>query len=278
MIELPESHVLAEQFRGKLTGKTIVSAVADTHHHGFAFYFGDPALYGQMLTGKRITGSVAYGGLPELWAEDMRISLYDGAHTRYLEPGEKRPVKHQFLTEFDDGSAIYCTVQMYGGILAYEDGARDEDMYYRAAKDKPSPYTEDFNRSYFELLLKSTKPNLSAKAFLATEQRIPGLGNGVLQDILWHAKIHPKRKLNTLTSEDTDKLFDSVKTTLLSMREQGGRDNEKDLFNRAGGYRTILSSKTLAYPCPACGGGIVREAYLGGNVYYCPTCQLTVDR
>jgi len=25
--------------------------------------------------------------------------------------------------------------------------------------------------------------------------------------------------------------------------------------------------------CPACGGKIVREAYLGGNIYYCPECQ-----
>lgn|GEM_PF-2077218 len=34
--------------------------------------------------------------------------------------------------------------------------------------------------------------NPCPKAFLATEQRIPGLGNGVLQDILWTARIHPK--------------------------------------------------------------------------------------
>ena len=27
------------------------------------------------------------------------------------------------------------------------------------------------------------------------------------------------------------------------------------------------------YPCPACGSGLVREAYMGGNIYYCPVCQ-----
>jgi formamidopyrimidine-DNA glycosylase len=25
--------------------------------------------------------------------------------------------------------------------------------------------------------------------------------------------------------------------------------------------------------CPKCGGTIVKEAYLGGAVYYCPVCQ-----
>ena len=38
-----------------------------------------------------------------------------------------------------------------------------------------------------------SKPTLSAKAFLATEQHFPGIGNGVLQDILFAAQIHPKR-------------------------------------------------------------------------------------
>lgn len=36
------------------------------------------------------------------------------------------------------------------------------------------------------------------KAFLAAEQRFPGIGNGVLQDILLESGIHPKRKISTL--------------------------------------------------------------------------------
>ena len=40
----------------------------------------------------------------------------------------------------------------------------------------------------------------------------------------------------------------SVKSTFLEMRGGGGCDTERDLFGKPGGYRTILSSKTLAYP------------------------------
>jgi formamidopyrimidine-DNA glycosylase len=86
---------------------------------------------------------------------------------------------------------------------------------------------------------------LSAKAFLATEQRIPGLGNGVLQDILWYANIHPKRKISTLSAEQKHKLFRSVKTILAEMTELGGRDTERDLFGCNGGYITRLSKKTV---------------------------------
>jgi len=137
----------------------------------------------------------------------------------------------------------------------------------------PSPLADTFDEAYFDNLWSEAKPSLSAKALLATEQRIPGLGNGVLQDILFNANIHPKRKLETMSDVDMAKLFHSVKNTLKEMRDLGGRDTEKDLFNQSGGYQTILSKNTLAFPCRTCGSGLVRQAFLGGNIYFCPVCQ-----
>ena len=64
-----------------------------------------------------------------------------------------------------------------------------------------------------------------------------------------------------------------MKTTLAAMAMGGGRDTEKDLFGKPGGYRSVLSAKTLAFPCPVCGGAITRKAYMGGNVYFCAACQ-----
>ena len=95
--------------------------------------------------------------------------------------------------------------------------------------------------------------------------------------MLFIAGIHPKRKLQTMDDEDKNKLFHSVKSTLKDMRDYGGRNTERDLFGKPGGYQTILSSKTLAYPCRVCGSGLRREAYLGGNIYFCPTCQPLVE-
>jgi formamidopyrimidine-DNA glycosylase len=53
----------------------------------------------------------------------------------------------------------------------------------------------------------------------------------------------------------------------------GGRDTEKDLFGDYGGYVTKASKNTLGNPCKRCGEPIVKEAYLGGVIYYCPKCQ-----
>jgi formamidopyrimidine-DNA glycosylase len=160
---------------------------------------------------------------------------------------------------------------MYGGIWAYK-GTFD-NSYYMGSLRSISPLDDTFDESYFDHLFKNTTKNISIKAFLATEQRIPGLGNGVLQDILFNASLHPKRKKSTITDFEKAELFHSLKVTLAKMTDQGGRDTEKDLFGQAGGYKTLLSKNTLKDPCPNCGHAVVKEAYLGGAVYFCPICQ-----
>ena len=127
---------------------------------------------------------------------------------------------------------------------------------------------------YFDRLVSAEEvQKLSLKALLATGQRIPGLGNGILQDILFNAKMHQKKKAMALSAKDNEILFNSIKTTISAMAAQGGRDTELDLFGRPGGYKTILSKNTVNKPCPVCGTTIKKETYLGGNVYYCEKCQ-----
>lgn len=112
----------------------------------------------------------------------MHIALSDGVHMRYCPAGADIPPKYQLLIAFDDDSFLVFTVAMYGGINAFRDTL--DNPYYLGALSKPSPLGDGFDAAYFDRLVAGAKPNLSAKAFLATQQRIPGLGNGVLQDIL----------------------------------------------------------------------------------------------
>ena len=195
------------------------------------------------------------------------------AALHYHAKGEKRPIKHQLLLEFADGSALSATVQMWGGLFCFKRGQAGGFPDYHIAQQKASPLSDTFDRHYFDQLFDANTGKLSAKAFLATEQRIPGLGNGVLQDILWTAKIHPKRKMAELSAAEIDAMYAAVKSVLLEMTRQGGRDTERDLFGCAGKYRTVLSKYTVDTPCPICDTPIRKEAYLGGSIYYCPGCQ-----
>ena len=272
MLEIPESNTIARQFKESVCGKTIANVVAGQSPHGFAFYFGDPATYSALLAGKQVEDAKAVGGQVELIVGDARILWNDGVNIRYLEAETAPSPKHQMYIGFEDGTKIVCTVQMYAGLYAYPAGANDS-AYYAVAKEKPSPLSDAFDAGYFEKLFRATNPKLSVKALLAAEQRIPGLGNGCLQDILFHARIHPQTKLSALHDGAMHALFDSVKSTLSEMAAQGGRDTEKDLFGHKGGYKTLMSNKTLHDPCTVCGGTISRKAYMGGNVYFCPNCQ-----
>ncbi len=272
MLEIPESRTIADQLNKTVKGKKISRVIAGFSPHGFAFFLGNPGDYSEMLEGKTLGNAAALSGMVEIEAGKMRILFGDGVNLRYYESGSKLPEKHQFFMEFFDGSAVVCTIQMYGGISVFQEG-KNENPYYLTAREKTNPLTDAFDESYFLSLFDDVKPSFSAKAFLATEQRIPGLGNGVLQDILFNAGIHPKTKISALSEKDRKRLFKALKKTLKSMTDKGGRNTERDLFGKTGGYKTILSSKTLKDPCPVCGTMIVRQAFLGGNVYFCPICQ-----
>lgn len=272
MIELPEAVVLARQCNQSILHKRISGVTVAGSPHRFAWYFGEPQSYLGLLQGQVIAEAVSYGGHVEIPAGDARMAFSDGVNLRYLGPGERPPAKHQLLLELADGSCLVASVQMYGGLMAFPAGAND-NRYYLLAREKPSPLTGAFDEAYFDALFRGDTAGLSLKAFLATEQRIPGLGNGVLQDILFSAGMHPKKKVGSVSDADRGRLFQAVKLTLAAMVAQGGRDTETGLDGNAGGYRTRLSRNTAAQPCAVCGTPISREAYMGGSIYYCAVCQ-----
>lgn len=273
MKELPENQTLAKQIDVTLKGRIITEVFNATKYHKNTFYYGDPLTYGKLLTGREIKSSESFGMYVDIILDkDTKISFGDGTNLKYGTISDKMPDNYQLLLTLDDNTYLAFTVGMFGVIAAYT-GIYDE-VYYKKSAESISPLNSEFNDSYFEKLFVGLKPKLSVKMLLAAEQRIPGLGNGVLQDILFNAKINPKREISSLTDTDKSALLQSIKTTLKSMILQGGRDTETDLFGKHGNYKTILSRNTLNNPCPRCGNSIIKDTSNGGGaVYYCPTCQ-----
>jgi len=272
MIELPEGIVLAGQCRAALSGKTVKEVLPPSAPHKFCWFRGDPADYHAALAERTVEGAESFGIYVELsFSGGVRLCVNDGVNLRLLAPGKPAPARYQLLIRFTDASALVFTVAMYGGIICHR-GDYDNE-YYRKSRQSLSPLDPAYGRACFERIFEGEKPGLSAKALLASGQRIPGLGNGVLQDILWTAGVHPKRGIGTLGEPEHAALFAAVRTVLAEMAAQGGRETERDLFGNPGGYRGTLSKNTLGSGCPRCGGPIVKEIYLGGAVYFCPACQ-----
>lgn len=276
MLEAPEAYVLAKQLNATLTGKEITLAIVGHTPHKFAFFNGDPAVGCDLLVGRTITGARHYGGMVEIEAQQSRLLFSDGVNLKYFLPGEAIPDRHQLIIGFSDESALTASVRMYGAIWIYRAGRMEGNLadYFNAARQKPQVLSGDFTLDYFRTLLNATgTEKKSAKAFLATDQTIPGVGNGVLQDILYNAGIHPKTKMGMLTERDTERLYAALRSTLQEMTDKGGRNSESDLFGNKGGYVPWLSKDAEGATCPRCGGMIVKANYLGGSIYYCTGCQ-----
>ncbi|AET69347.1 formamidopyrimidine-DNA glycosylase [Desulfosporosinus orientis DSM 765] len=270
MLELPEAITVAKQLNKHIAGKKIRRVLPPSKVHKFCWYAGDPSEYDAQMSGSTVQGAEGFGIYVEVtFDHGKRLCFNDGVNARLIDSAGA-PKNHQLLIEFDDGTALVFTVAMYGSIILHDDTYDNE--YYLKSKSAVSPFSHQFE-PYFRKMITECKPTLSAKAFLATQQRFPGIGNGVLQDILFAAGIYPKRKLSTFSDSDQDHLLTSVISILRDMTDLGGRDTEKDILGQPGGYRTKLSKNTLALGCPQCEGQLVKETYLGGSIYYCPSCQ-----
>ncbi len=275
MLEFPEVVSRASEIRQVLAGAVVEKVYPPSKPHKFCWWNGDPASYPEKLEGRRLVSASGSGSFLTLAFEgDCFLSVNDGVVLTYL-PREAVSGDYQLMLCFSEGRCLVFTVSMYGGICLHDENY--ENPYYLKSIEAVSPLSDEFP-AYFRKTLAQSSRTLSAKAFLATKQRFPGIGNGVLQDILYDAGIHPKRKLSTMDSAETERLLASMVRVLREMAEQGGRDTEKTLFGGYGGYRTKMSKNTLSSGCPRCGGVITKEAYLGGSVYYCPVCQPQIGK
>jgi len=274
MLELPEVLTLAEQLNDKVVGKKVIKVLPPTKEHKFCWFSGEPTAYDGLIKGSEVIAAEGFGIFAEITFDNgYKLCLNDGINVRLI-PYVDMPKDYQLLIELSDEIKLVFTVAMYGGIVLH-DGYNDNE-YYIKSRQAVSPFTPEFE-AYYRQVFANSKPKLSAKAFLAAEQRFPGIGNGSLQDILFAAGIHPKRKIVTLGDAEKDALLRSAITVLQDITKAGGRDTEKNLFGQKGGYPVKMCKNTVGEDCPKCGSQIVKETYMGGSVYYCPVCQPLVE-
>lgn len=270
MLELPEVLTLAEQLNNKVVGKKVKKVLPPTKEHKFCWFAGEPTAYDGLIKGSEIIAAEGFGIFAEIAFDNgYKLCLNDGINVRLI-PYVDMPKDYQLLIELSDDTKLVFTVAMYGGIVLHN--GHNDNEYYIKSRQAVSPFAPEFE-AYYRQVFANSKPKLSAKAFLAAEQRFPGIGNGSLQDILFTAGIHPKRKIGTLRDAEKDILLTSAITVLQDITKAGGRDTEKNLFGQKGGYQVKMCKNTVGGDCPKCGSQIVKESYMGGSVYYCPVCQ-----
>ncbi len=274
MIELPEAITLARQITAELKGTGVIAGTRGNSPHKFAFYNREPEEYEAILPGKMVGQATAHGSqLLVPLAPDHLLVLGGGGERILLHADESTlPKKHQLLLAFADGRFLTVSVQGWGSVLLLHQS--EAESHHLAGPPRVSPVDQAFTFEYFsELFGRLESDAHSVKYFAISKPGIWGVGNGYLQDILFRAKLHPRRRARDLKQSERRAFYAATREVLRTAVEQGGRDSERDLYNRPGHYRRLLNSKAVGAPCPVCGTPIEKISFLGGASYFCPTCQ-----
>jgi formamidopyrimidine-DNA glycosylase len=279
MIEMPEATTIAKQMNQTLTGKTIASFGRGHKTHKFLWLNRPDEEYEAVLPGLSVTGASSFGRSIYLHLSDHMLWWTDtGGKLLYHEPGAKLPKNYHLGWTFEDGSALTFAMQMWGGVKLLDDAEFG---------DKPNdetgvePLSADFTLEHFDQMLDEypEKTSKGIKGFLVatgyvTPNHIAGLGNAIVQDILFHACLSPKRKTPDITPDERQRLLEAINSTIEEATKLGGRYDEVDHFGNKGGYIRLMDSKSVDTPCTRCGADIKKISYLGGACYLCPQCQI----
>ena len=272
MIEISEAKMIVEQINRYLKGLTIQGVDINHYPHKFAWFSFDQKTYEDKLIHQKITGASQSGNFIRIHVENgNELALSEDLVFSYVKE-EHGSDKHQIKLYTDHGTVLEIKTKLYAFMLCGTiDELKEKSIYYQRAVSVIDPLSHDFTFEYFRQETEMDVSKGSLKDGLATKQHIPGLGNGTLLEILFDAKLSPKKKMNTLSLEQKFTLYQSTQKIISKITSEKGRNQTLDLFGESGKYEVLMTSKRE--DCPVCSQTLVKENYLGGKIIYCPNCQ-----
>jgi formamidopyrimidine-DNA glycosylase len=125
-----------------------------------------------------------------------------------------------------------------------------------------------FTRSVFLAL--AGKRRDQVKIFLLDKSALDSMGNAYADEVLWQARIHPKRFVRSLQPEELDRLFDAIPEVLghasrVIVERQPPLDEKlRDFLHVRGRF---------GEPCHRCGSKLRTARVHADDSVFCPTCQ-----
>lgn len=163
-----------------------------------------------------------------------------------------------------------------GNYLAYNDPRKFGRVYFMSdlqalfARLGPEPLDPSFTPKQFHARLKSRsrllKPLLLDQSFLA------GLGNIYTDEALFDSALHPLRTSDSLSSDESTRLFNSIRKVLLLGIQHNGASI--DWVYRGGDFQNYFQVyQQTGQPCPRCGTPLQRILVGQRGTHFCPHCQ-----
>ena len=175
---------------------------------------------------------------------------------------------------FADGSHLYFNDQRKFGWVRLLPTIEVPNIDFMQ-KVGPEPLEHDFTPAAFKERFKR-KAKSPIKAALLDQTVIAGVGNIYADESLWGAKIHPLRKVATITDAEFDKLYHELREVMNLAIEKGG-STDRNYVNAEGKKGSYIDFARVfrreGKPCPRCGTIIVKFKAAGRGTHICPNCQ-----
>ncbi len=277
-IELPEAKILAEQMDEELRGKRISSYHLKDHERlqRIGMMDKDTRSFDRLVGGKiesvRSRGNVIHAKLDN--GMNLILGPEYGGRIFYHTSEETVPRKFHLKVDFSDDTALTVRLTSMGLINAVGDDELDRSYVYRRDfnPEVVSPLDEGFTFERFSKLLVDNNRMLKS-VLVGKDAVVVGLSNSAFQDIIYRARLHPKRKASELEVGERRALYDAIRLVLNERIRLNGKDQFLDLYGNQGGYAPAMGPNMKQQPCPVCGTPVEKLSVGGGQVYLCPLCQ-----
>ncbi len=276
MPELPEVETIARDLNAAgLVGKTVSCAQV---YWPRSIAVPSPTEFCRLMEGRRITAIGRRGKFLVFRLADGRSMLLHLRMSGRLHhvPAEAPRLAHEHVVlAFEDGSELrFHDTRKFGRVYLLDHA---EKILGRLG---PEPLEPEFSAGRFLDMLAARsrllKPLLLDQSFLA------GLGNIYVDEALWEARIHPRRRSDSLSAAEVNALHAAVRRVLRrGIRNLGtslgtGKANFYSVSRRRGRNRDALKVfRRTGEPCPRCGSEIRRIIVGQRSTHLCPRCQRT---
>ncbi|MFH1688681.1 MAG: DNA-formamidopyrimidine glycosylase family protein [Candidatus Eisenbacteria bacterium] len=266
MPELPEIASRAREMQKELTGKTIKEIEVLQSK-----CLNVPAKkFKSALAGAKLKGTTYHGKwlFTETTKGYLLINMGMGGEMLLVDR-KSMPEKWRIAFHFMDKTTLAINFWWFG----YTHYAAEGALGKHTMSAKLGPNAIDVSLAEFREMLSKRKGAI--KSFLLNQERIAGIGNAYVHDILFLARLHPLRTIDTLSDDDVEALWNGIQKGLKPALKKRGAFYERDLYGKRGGFKMkdIIVGYREGKPCPACSDSVVKIKTGGTASFICPKCQ-----
>lgn len=267
MPELPDVTVYVECIASRITGRRLEKLrIANP----FLVRSVDPpvsdAVGRFVLDVRRIGKRIAIGLQDDLW---MVIHLMIAGRFRWLAAGAKIPGRLGLAAfDFENGSLLLTEAgTTRRASLTLVRGERALDDINRGG-------VEPLETDLATFTAKLTAENHTLKRSLTDPRLFSGIGNAYSDEILHRARLSPVKHTSRLTPEETKRLFDATRSTLVEWTDRLRKEAGGNFPGKVTAFHDGMSVHgRFGKPCPVCSTPVQRIRYANNETSYCARCQ-----